>query len=56
MTREKVALVKEHAPRYGLNQALAALELPKSTWYYWEREKREAEEKYAAFRTPLFET
>ena len=55
MTREKVALVKEHAPRYGLNQALAALELPKSTWYYWEREKREAEEKYAALRTPLFE-
>lgn len=50
-----MALVKEHAPRYGLNQALAALGLPKSTWYYWEREKREAEEKYAALRTPLFE-
>jgi len=29
--------------------------LPKSTWSYWEREKREAEEKYASLRKPLFE-
>lgn len=53
MTREKVNLVREHAPSYRLNQTLAALRLPKSTWYYWEREKKSEEDRHSPLREPL---
>ena len=53
MTREKVNLVREHAPSYGLNQTLAALGLLKSTWYYWEREKKNEEDRHSPLREPL---
>ncbi len=33
-TEQKVALVKEAHQTYGLNRALEAIDLPKSSWYY----------------------
>jgi putative transposase len=46
-SEEKVALVESEKERYGLNLALAAVELPKSTWYYHQNHKLSYEEKYA---------
>ena len=46
-TEEKVALVEGVWETYGLAPALAAVELPKSTWYYHQNEKVSYEEKYA---------
>ncbi len=54
-TSEKVELVSSVQERYGLNRALAALDLPKSTWYYRKRHQVSYEEKYAHLRTPLEE-
>jgi len=34
-----VKLVEKHKHNYGLNTCLAAIGLPKSTWYYQNKEK-----------------
>jgi putative transposase len=44
---QKVALVETAQDTYGLNLALAAVDLPKSTWYYHQKHKVAYEEKYA---------
>lgn len=53
-TEEKVELVASVREEHGLAPALAAVELPKSTWYYHRRHKVSYEEKYAHIR-PLLE-
>ena len=55
MTEEKVEIVKENAATYGLNATLAAIGLPKSTWYYWKSQKVDYEKKYAHLRQPVIE-
>jgi len=54
-TKQKVALATNAGEQYGLNRTLAALELPKSTWYYHQRHKVSYVEKYAHLHTPLEE-
>jgi transposase InsO family protein len=54
-TEEKVDLVEGVWETYGLAPALAAVELPKSTWYYHRNEKVSYEEKYAHL-LPALET
>ena len=51
---EKVELVASVWETHGLAPALAAVELPKSTWYYHRRHKVSYAEKYAHVR-PLLE-
>ncbi len=51
---EKVELVASVREEYGLRAALAALELPKATWYYHTQQKVPYEQKYAHLR-PLLE-
>ena len=46
----KVELVASVVGEHSLSSALAALELPKSTWYYHQRQKVDYEEKYARLR------
>jgi len=46
-SKQRVALVEEAKDTYGLNLALAAVDLPKSTWYYHQKHKVAYEEKYA---------
>ena len=46
-TEQKVALVEEAQQTYGLNRALAAVGLPKSSWYYHQKQKVAYQEKYA---------
>ncbi len=46
-TEQKVTLVKEAQQTYGLNRALAAIDLPKSSWYYHQQQKVAYQEKYA---------
>jgi putative transposase len=46
-TEEKASLVEGVWESYGLAPALAAVELPKSTWYYHQNEKVSYEQKYA---------
>ena len=46
-TEQKVALVETVKDTYGLNLALATIDLPKSTWYYHQKHKVAYEEKYA---------
>ena len=53
MTAEKVQILRENAGIYGLNTTLEAIELPKSTWYYWKSSKVNYEEKYRHLRGPL---
>jgi len=53
VTAEKAQIVRENAGSYGLNTTLAAIELPKSTWYYWKSSKVDYEEKYRHLRGPL---
>ena len=53
-TEAKVELVASAWEMHGLAPALAAVELPKSTWYYHHRHKVSYEEKYARMR-PLLE-
>ena len=50
---QKVSLVEAAKDDYGLNRALAAVELPKSTWYYHQQCKVAYEEKYADLRRTL---
>ncbi len=53
-TEAKVAFVAGAWEEHGLKPALAAVELPKSTWYYHKNEKISYAEKYAHIR-PLLE-
>jgi putative transposase len=46
-SEQKVALVEAVKDTYGLNLTLAAIDLPKSTWYYHQKHKVAYEEKYA---------
>ncbi len=46
-SEQKVTLVETAKSTYGLNLALAAIDLPKSTWYYHQKHKVAYEEKYA---------
>ena len=55
MTAEKVEIVKQNAESYGLNVTLDAIELPRSTWYYWKNKKVNYEEKYGYLHEPLIE-
>lgn len=50
--REKVALAQEAKGIYGLPPVLAALELPRSSWYY-NVERQSYTQKYAHLREPL---
>jgi putative transposase len=52
-TEEKVSLVREVQDEHGLSSALAALQLPRSTWYYHQNQKLTYAEKYAYLRKPL---
>lgn len=53
-TAEKVQLARDVRGEIGLGAALAALELPRSTWYYHQSPERKSyEEKYAHLRAPL---
>jgi putative transposase len=52
-TEEKVSLVREVKNEYGLSSALAALQLPRSTWYYQQYHRVPYTEKYANLRKPL---
>ena len=54
-TAQKVALVETAWETYGLNRALAAVDLPKSTWYYHRTQKVNYEAKYAYLRPALEE-
>jgi len=53
-TGQKVALVESVKDAYGLNFALATVDLPKSTWHYHQKHKVDYEEKYAHLR-PILE-
>jgi len=55
VTEEKVKLVEEYKEEYGLNTCLAAIELPKSTWYYEKKEKVNYEQKYKELKRPVLE-
>jgi len=46
-------VVTRHRDTHGLNATLAAVELPKSTWYYWQKHKVDMTEKYQHLKTPL---
>ena len=46
-TEQKVVLVDEAQQTYGLNRALAAVALPKSSWYYHRKQKVAYQEKHA---------
>jgi transposase InsO family protein len=46
-TEQKVTLVETVKDTYGLNLALATIDLPKSTWYYHQKHKVAYEEKHA---------
>jgi hypothetical protein len=46
-SEQKVALVETAKDTHGLNLALAAIDLPKSTWYYHQKHKVVYEDKYA---------
>jgi putative transposase len=46
-TEQKVALVEQAQQTCGLNRALAAVGLPKSTWYYHQKQKVAYQGKYA---------
>jgi len=48
-----VNLVENHKHNYGLNTCLAAIGLPKSTWYYQKNNKVSYEKKYRNLREPI---
>jgi len=50
---QKVSMVEGVKDTYGLNRALAAADLPKSTWYYHQNDKVDYERKYAHLRRIL---
>ena len=55
MTEEKVELVEQCKGEYGLHACLAAIELPKSTWYYQKKQKVDYEEKYKELKRPVLD-
>jgi len=55
VTEEKVELVEKYKGEYGLNTCLAAIELPKSTWYYQKRKKVVYEDKYKGLKGPVLD-
>ena len=52
---QKVNLVTSVIGEYSLSAALAAVELPKSTWYYHQRQKVDYGAKYAHLQPALEE-
>jgi hypothetical protein len=50
---QKVALARRAKSDDGLPPVLAALELPRSSWYYHQNHRRAYTEKYAHLREPL---
>ena len=46
-TEQRVGLVEEAHQAYGLNRALAAVSLPKSSWYYHQKQKVAYQDRYA---------
>jgi hypothetical protein len=54
MARHLVELISSVRDEYGLAPALRALDLPRATWYYHEKQKIPYEEKYAHIR-PILE-
>lgn len=52
---QKVKLVASVVGEYSLSSALATVELPKSTWYYHQRQKVDYSEKYAHLQPALEE-
>jgi putative transposase len=54
-TEQKVALVETTWEVHGLNRALAAVDLPKSSWYYHRKQKVNYADKYAYLQPDLEE-
>ena len=54
-TQEKVTLCRQTWQDSGLKRTLAALDLPKASWYYHQRHKINPESKYAHVRPVLEE-
>lgn len=52
-TTDKVTLAETAKESYGLPSVLAALELPRSTWYYHQKHVKPYTEKYEHLREPL---
>jgi hypothetical protein len=52
-TDQKVALVRKRSQSYGLAAVLAALDLPRSTWHYHQRQKVSYTEMHRDLREPL---
>jgi transposase InsO family protein len=52
-TEKKVELVSSVKDEYGITPALRVLDLPRSTWYYHQKQKVPYEEKYAHVRPML---
>jgi putative transposase len=52
-TEYKVSLIPEVKQEYGLNMALRAIDLPKSTWYYRKKNKQCYEEKYSHLKPTI---
>ena len=52
-SEEKVALAETTKDNFGLPAVLAAIELPRSTWYYHQKYVKAYTEKYAHLREPL---
>jgi len=52
-TEQKVSLADQAKSEYDLCAVLAAVELPRSTWYYQQKNRRAYTEKYDYLRDPL---
>jgi hypothetical protein len=52
-TEQKVSLADQAKSEYDLYTVLAAVELPRSTWYYQQKHRRAYTEKYDCLRDPL---
>lgn len=52
-TKRKVSLAREAKGKYAVSSVLAALELPRSTWYYRRRHGVSYTEKHADLKEPL---
>lgn len=47
--------MKKNRGKYGLNRILEIVGLPKSTWYYWEKQKVTDNKKYGEVKRDLFQ-
>jgi len=52
-TEQKVVLADQAKSEYDLCTVLAAVDLPRSTWYYQQKHRRAYTEKYDYLRDPL---